>query len=78
MVLKRDIGVRHGSISTVSPRWKTGIKVAPQPLEERHIVAHAPKLLIIGYVHALLSSRATFLIMPVGSHIWHRKLSKAH
>ncbi|NLA20906.1 hypothetical protein GPU89_35430 [Burkholderia cepacia] len=70
MELKRDMGVHHGSMSTASPPWKTGIKVAPRPFDERFIVAHAPKLLIIGYVHAMHLSRATFLITALVSHIY--------
>jgi hypothetical protein len=77
------VEARHGralrlNVDSRPHPGKQALKSHRGPFDERYIVAHAPKLLIIGYVHALLSSRATLLIMPPGSHIWHRKLSKAH
>lgn len=74
---------RHGhaprlNIGSLPHPGKQALKSRPLPLEERYIVAHASKLLVIGYVRTLLSSRATFLTTPLVIHIWHRKLSKAH
>ncbi|KWF82376.1 hypothetical protein WL93_23755 [Burkholderia diffusa] len=70
MVLKRDIGAHHGSMSTGSPTVKTGIIVVVlRLLDERCIVAHAPKLLTVAYVHTILLARATFLITRLVSHI---------
>lgn len=65
---------RHGrtprlNVDSLHHPGKQALKSRPPAWDERYIVAHAPNLLIIGYVHTMLSSRATFLITPLVSHI---------
>jgi hypothetical protein len=67
MLLKRDIGAHHDSMSTAP--WKQALKPHHRPFDDSYIVAHAPNLLIMGYVHAMLLSRATFPITPLVSRI---------